>query len=87
MTTVENPYQSDFARRFYDAGAEHGLAEGRAEGRSEATAEAVIAILRLRGIVSCNDIRDRIRACTDLDQLDAWIARAITIDKVDELFD
>jgi len=82
MTTVENPYQSDFARKFFEAGAEQGIAEGMIKGK----AEYVLMVLRARGVVVPGAARARILDCTDLEQLDAWIIRAVTIEKIDELF-
>jgi hypothetical protein len=34
-----------------------------------------------------DDARARITGCTDLDQLDAWVRRAATVDSIDDLFD
>lgn len=74
MTTTAHEYQSDFARRY--------VAQGKAEGE----AKAVLAVLDARGVEVPADVRDRITACTDLDQLDTWVRRAATADKVDDLF-
>src|SRR5215470_15212343 len=75
MTTTAHPYQSDFARRYYDAG------EARGEAR------AVLAFLDARGIEVPDPVREDITSCTDLDQLDTWIRRAVTANKVQDLFD
>jgi hypothetical protein len=68
-------YQSDFARRYFGA--------GKAEGK----AEDVVEFLTARGIALSDDVRARILACTDLDQLKQWIRRAATVKSADELFD
>jgi hypothetical protein len=72
MTTTTHHYQSDFARRYFDQGATQGKAEGKAEGM----ATAVLDVFDARGIA---DVRERILCCTDIDQLDTWIRRAVTV--------
>jgi len=79
MNTTTHPYQSDFARRYYDAG------EAKGEARGEA--RAVLAVLDARGIEVPDPVREDITSCTDLDQLDTWIRRAVTANKVQDLFD
>lgn len=79
MTTMAHRYQSDFARRYYD--------RGEAEGQARGEAKAVLRILSARGIEVSDDIRDLITGCTDLDQLDAWIERAATAEKIQDLDD
>ncbi|WP_048833538.1 hypothetical protein [Nocardia cyriacigeorgica] len=78
-------YQSDFARKY--------VAEGRAEGRAEAHAEAVAArvdalltVLEVRWGTIPGDVRARVAASTDLNQLKAWTERAKTANSSDELF-
>jgi hypothetical protein len=71
MTTMPYRYQSDFARRYY----------------AEGEAKAVLAFLDARGIEVSDPVREDITSCTDLDQLDTWIRRAVTADKVQDLFD
>ena len=75
MTTATHRYQSDFARRWY------------AEGEAKGEARAVLAVLDARGIEVPDPVREDITNCTDLDQLDTWIHRAATANKVQELFD
>ena len=71
-------YQSDFARRYFS--------QGKVEGEAKGEAKAVLAVLDARGIDVPADARMRITDCTDLDQLDTWIRRAVTAVSVDELF-
>src|SRR5690606_25275977 len=52
-----------------------GRAEGRVEGRVEGEVAALFAVLSARGIDVPDDARARISACTDPDQLEAWIRR------------
>lgn len=47
----------------------------------------MFAVLDARGIEVSEAARTRITDCTDLDQLDIWVRRAATAEKVDDLFD
>jgi hypothetical protein len=80
---VEYEYQSEFVRKYVF----QGRAEGRVEGRAEGEANAVLAVLDARGIEISDAVRARVTACTDLDQLDAWVRRAVTVASADDLFD
>ena len=71
MTTTRRPYHSEFARRYYNQG----------------EARAVLAILDARGVDVPEEVRVRITTCTDLDQLDTRVRRAITADKIQDLDD
>jgi hypothetical protein len=75
MTTTSHRYQSEFARRYFN------------QGEAQGEAKAVLAFLDARGIAVPDDIRARIAACTDLDQLDTWIRRAATAHKIQDLDD
>jgi hypothetical protein len=78
--TIE--YQSDFARSYVA----QGRAEGRAEGLTEGKAEDVLTVLGARGIKATPAQQARIRQCTDLSQLDAWLRRAVTANSADDIF-
>ncbi|WP_196776932.1 hypothetical protein [Haloechinothrix halophila] len=67
-------YQSDFARRYYG------------QGRAEGEANALFAVLEARGIAVPDDARARITACTDIEQLETWVRRAVSVNSVEELF-
>lgn len=71
MTTATHQYQSDFARRYF----------------SEGEAKALLAILDARNIPVPDDIRADLTACTDVAQLEAWIRRAATADKIEDVLD
>ncbi|WP_194814695.1 hypothetical protein [Nocardia sp. XZ_19_385] len=79
-------YQSDFARKYMAEGRAEGLNTGRAEGRAESAAQAVLAVLDTRGFEIPDALRARITECRDVDQLKAWLRRAITITDPSELF-
>jgi hypothetical protein len=86
MTTGTHEYKSDFARRYYHQGQTEGRAEGLTEGRAEGEVRALLAILNTRGIPVPEDARTRITGCADVDQLEAWIRRAITATTIQDLF-
>ena len=95
MTATADRYQSDFARRYYSQGEAAGfsqgeaagITQGEARGRVDGERTALITILDTRGIQVPEQIRDRIRDCTDLRQLEIWIRRAVTVDKIQDLDD
>jgi hypothetical protein len=70
MTTTPYRYQSDFARRYFGQG----------------QAEAVLTIVDVRGVELTDEMRERISDCTDADQLELWIKRAVTAVTADDLF-
>jgi hypothetical protein len=78
MATGTYEYKSDFARRYYH--------QGQTEGRAEGEVRALLAILNTRGIPVPEDARTRITGCTDFDQIEAWIRRAITVTTIQDLF-
>jgi hypothetical protein len=75
MNSVSTEYRSEYFRALV------------AEGKAEAKAEAVVTVLETRGLVLSAEDRARITACTDLDQLDAWVRRVGSVTTVSELFD
>jgi hypothetical protein len=79
MSAGTREYRSDFARRYFG--------EGKAEGKAEGEADALLTVLATRGFEVSEDARNRITACDDLEQLKMWIARAVTITAVEQLFD
>ncbi|HKT01769.1 MAG TPA: hypothetical protein VJT31_19765 [Rugosimonospora sp.] len=83
MTATGHRYQSEFARRYYD----QGEAAGEARGRVDGELMALFRVLETRGIEVSEQIRDRIVGCTDLKQLETWIGRAVTADKIEDLGD
>jgi hypothetical protein len=71
MRSDASPYKSDLLRRTY--------AEGKVD--------ALLQVLEARGVPVPSEARERITACTDLDQLEAWVKRAVIVRTVDALFD
>jgi hypothetical protein len=76
-------WESEFAIRHQAI----GRAQGRAEGEAKGEARAVLMILRTRGISISGNVHKRITACTDQDQLEAWVERAVKVEAVEQLFD
>ncbi|MFC5823798.1 hypothetical protein [Nonomuraea insulae] len=87
MTSTTWPVYSPFAREHFGRGREEGKAEGKAEGTTEGLARAVLILLSARGLDVPEDVRTRITDCTDLAQLEAWVARAGTVRTCEDLFD
>ncbi|WP_437713324.1 hypothetical protein WMF45_46510 [Sorangium sp. So ce448] len=78
-------FQSEFARSYVAKGVEKGREQGRLEGILEARARDVLAILEARGLEVPAEVRERVLASTDLDELDRWIRRAAVISDAQEL--
>ena len=79
-------FQSDFAKKHRAAGKEEGRAAGKEEGRAAGEATAVLTVLEARGINVADEQQARILACTELEVLDRWIRKAVTITSADDLF-
>lgn len=72
------PWQSDFARQYVE--------HGREEGREEGVARSVISVLRARGFILSDEVRQRVESCDDLETLEAWVPKAVAVDSPEELF-
>ncbi|MEV0352962.1 hypothetical protein AB0H88_45015 [Nonomuraea sp. NPDC050680] len=85
------PVYSPFAREHFGRGKAEGMAEGMAEGKAAGKAEeagrSVLLVLAARGFDVPDDIHARIVTCTDLAQLETWLARAATAQTLQGLFD
>ncbi|WUI01496.1 hypothetical protein OHR68_06650 [Spirillospora sp. NBC_00431] len=57
-----------------------------AQGKAEGEAEMLLVMLEARGVAVPNDVRERVMACSDTEQLKHWGRRAAVIDSADELF-
>lgn len=78
MSTGTYQFKSEWALRHIN--------RGRAQGRAESRAEDVLTVLATRGVPVPAAARRRITGCTDLDQLDTWLRRAVEAESVDDLF-
>jgi len=83
LATRTHEYQSEFVRRYVF----QGRAEGRIEGLAEGEVRALLAVLAARRIDLPDEARARITACTDTVTLTAWIGRAATADRIEDVLD
>ncbi|WP_437325947.1 hypothetical protein [Sorangium sp. So ce381] len=74
-------FQSEFARSYVAKGREEGMREGTLKTK----AQAVLVFLEARGLEVPVEVRERVLASTDLDELDRWIRRAAVISDAREL--
>lgn len=75
MQTKQREYKSDYFRK------------AEAEGRAKGEATAILTVLDSRGIKVPDEIHARVIGCTDLEQLDTWLRRAVTAASAGDLFD
>jgi hypothetical protein len=66
--------------------AERVREEGREDGRVQQSAQMTLHILEWRGIHAPDAVRERVEACSDLDQLETWAQRAVHAAKAEDLF-
>jgi hypothetical protein len=76
MTTAPTFYSEKF-RQLY--------AEAETRGRLKSTKKAVLLVLGAREVLVPEAIREQILACTDLDQLNTWLKRAVTAITAEEV--
>ncbi|MFF3285872.1 Yae1 family protein [Streptomyces sp. NPDC003023] len=69
-----------------EEGREKGCEEGLEAGRVEARAQMILRVLEKRRIPTLQSARDRITGCTDIDVLDQWVDRALTVTEAEDLF-
>ncbi|MBC7268157.1 MAG: hypothetical protein H5T76_05455 [Streptomyces sp.] len=70
----------------YLDGEAKGEAKGVVKGEAKGKAEGVLRVLEVRGISVPDAVRERVVGCTDLPLLDELLARAVTVERADELF-
>ena len=66
-------------------GKAEGEAVGKVAGKAEGKAESILAILSARGLACSPEEQRAILGSTDLQRLDRWIARALTVRRVADL--
>ncbi|MBC8068159.1 MAG: hypothetical protein IAG13_07485 [Deltaproteobacteria bacterium] len=71
-------FRSEFMRRI--------VAEGEVRGEVRGEARALLKVLEARGLPISDDHRAIVMACSDRDQLEDWLARAVHVDDVETLF-
>ncbi len=82
MSALLNFFRSEHAQRAFA----EVRAEARAETRVEVRAESVLRVLNTRGLEVTAEVRERVRGCKDLELLDTWLDRAVTVSRAEELF-
>ncbi|MFJ8855328.1 hypothetical protein [Streptomyces sp. NPDC102437] len=60
--------------------------EGRAQGRAEARAEGILLVLKVRGIPTTDEFREKITSCNDPQLLRQWLYRAATVATAEGVF-
>jgi len=83
LATRTHENQSESVRRYVF----QRRAEGRIEGLAEGEVRALLAVLAARRIDLPDEARARITACTDTETLTAWIGRAATADRIEDVLD
>lgn len=78
MTSNSHAYQDAFVR-FEE--------RGRASGIHIGEAQSLLHILDARGFDVDDETHQRISACSDTEQFKLWLSRAVTIERLEELFD
>ncbi len=67
-------------------GLAEGVAQGVAQGEVSGQAAALLMVLDARGLAIPDQARTRITGCTDVAELQRWVRRAATADRVEDLF-
>ncbi len=75
-------YESEFARRYFADGEKTGIRLGN----RDAVRNSVFVVLDARAISVPDDVRDRITACAEIEQLSLWLPRAAVVENADDLF-
>ena len=71
----------------YDEAIGKGRIEGERKGKLEGERQMLLRLVDKRGLALTETQRERLLACTDEAQLQAWFDRALTADDVDAIFD
>jgi hypothetical protein len=80
-------YQSDFAKKYVAQGRAEGLNDGLTEGPTKEAARAVLTVLRARGLVVPDAVRERILAQKDPERLERWLEKAAVAASVNAVLD
>ncbi len=66
--------------------AEQWMAQGEAKGKAEGKAQSVLAVLEARGLAVNAAQRARVLGCADIEVLDGWVCKAVSVKTTAELF-
>ncbi|ASU83898.1 hypothetical protein CDO52_14895 [Nocardiopsis gilva YIM 90087] len=78
MVTGTYEFKTEFIGRPYR--------QGKTEGEIEGKVDDVLMILEARGLTVSDAVRQQVTSCTDLEQLNTWVRRAVTVTRADDLF-
>jgi flagellar biosynthesis/type III secretory pathway protein FliH len=70
-----------------EGGREAGREEGRAEGEAKGRVDAIMQVVTARGLRLTSAQVERLRACTDLAELDRLLRRALSMQAAQWLFE
>jgi hypothetical protein len=79
-------WRHPLAEQVREEGRAQGLKIGLKQGRVQARVEIIPLILEARSIPVPDEVRARVEACTDLDQLEVWARRALQVTDAADLF-
>jgi len=82
MTAMQYFFRHPLAEQVREEGREEGREQGRIQDRIQMT----LRILEWRSIPVPDAVRERVEACSDLDQLEVWAQRAVHAKDAAELF-
>lgn len=69
----------EYKNDFFDRAEAQGMAKGKAE--------SLVVVLEYRGMHLTDEQNDRVMSCTDADQLDLWLRRALAATSVGDVFE
>ncbi|HZA51906.1 MAG TPA: hypothetical protein VE549_14275, partial [Myxococcaceae bacterium] len=74
------------AEEAYMTGAQLLIEQGHREGEAKGKAQAVLAVLEARGLRVSDEQRALIAGCADLERLERWVRKAVTVKTTGALF-
>ncbi|MBK6018798.1 hypothetical protein [Streptomyces sp. MBT53] len=86
MAEIQYFWRHPLAMQVREEGRVEGRAEGFREGMAQERAATVLRILQLRQIRVPDEIRTRVRASRDMDELTSWLDRSYRVVDASELF-
>ena len=82
----EHPVLIEYGNERYRAGEEKGRKDGLKQGEERGVRESIRLIMHTRGLAMDAAAHARIDACSDLEILQRWLARAVQVTSASELF-
>ncbi|MDG4828208.1 hypothetical protein O7627_02675 [Solwaraspora sp. WMMD1047] len=85
ITTTAPTFYSEKFRQLYAEAEARAKERAKERGVLQGTAGSVLIVLDVRGVPVPEAIREQMLACTDLDQLNTWLKRAVTAATAEEV--